>query len=391
MNPYERMLVFRDQEFHNRVATAHATVPGQAGADDPARANLQTAQTYGDLKNQGNGTSNPLFTDQQKQDNQPQQVASAIQTMTGSVGTAPPSGSKTLKASFALHATDTAGKYIAYTTRPARSTRRSMSPRTAQPSCSRRPDSATRVTTPVRRHRASRCLNPAAATMAIDALEGTDWSTSQYAPPHVQAAARTSAACEPARLGDFWTDFWDWLKDAAATITHIIISVAEDIYAGIRVIVDGVAYVFNTIIAGIEQAVNAIGAFFVELGHLIEEVIEALSVLFQFGHIIDTHNILKAELLKRINGDGSTAYPGLVALVIVAPRSSRAPSPTWMPSSSRASRPSPTRSIAWPTRWRARASTQPPGRRRDRALRLHRHAEERRRFVQQCHSRPPGH
>ena len=79
---------------------------------------------------------------------------------------------------------------------------------------------------------------------------------------------------------------------------------------------DGVAHVFTTIITGIEQvALNAIGAFFVELGHLIEEVIEALSVLFQFGHIIDTHNILKAELLNRINGNGTPAYPGLAALV----------------------------------------------------------------------------
>ena len=43
---------------------------------------------------------------------------------------------------------------------------------------------------------------------------------------------------------------------------------------------------------------NAIGGFFIELGHLIEEIIEALSVLFQFGHIIDTHNMLKAELLN---------------------------------------------------------------------------------------------
>ncbi len=90
MDPYERLLVSPDREYHNRVATAHAASADQPGADDPGRANLQTAQTYGDLKNQGNGTSNPLFTDQQKQDNQPQQVARVIQTMTGSVGTTPP-------------------------------------------------------------------------------------------------------------------------------------------------------------------------------------------------------------------------------------------------------------------------------------------------------------
>src|SRR5262249_45460434 len=111
MNPYERMLVIRDQEFHNRVATAHSTDPSQAGADDPTRANLQTSQKYGDLKNQGSGSSNQLFSAQQKQANQPQQVASAIQTMTGAVGSAPASGSKAVKASFSLHATESAASY----------------------------------------------------------------------------------------------------------------------------------------------------------------------------------------------------------------------------------------------------------------------------------------
>ena len=160
-------------------------------------------------------------------------------------------------------------------------------------------------------------LNPAAATMAIDALDGTDWSTSAFAPQHVQAAAAAAAVGGQRLLGgDFWTDFWDWLKGAVATVTHVIVSVAEDIYAGIRVIANGVAHVFNVIITGIEQVANAIGAFFIELGHLIEELIEALSVLFQFGHIIDTHNLIKTELLNRINGvAGNSNYPGFAALI----------------------------------------------------------------------------
>ncbi len=155
-------------------------------------------------------------------------------------------------------------------------------------------------------------LSPAQATLAIDALDGQDWHSSQYAPPRVQLAAQTGTL----HLGSWWGAFWDWLKGAVATVTHVIISVAEDIYAGIRVIVNGVAHVFQAIIAGIEEAVQAIGAFFVELGKLIEQMIEALSVLFQFGHIIDTHNILKNELLNRINGvAGNAAYPGLATLV----------------------------------------------------------------------------
>jgi hypothetical protein len=313
MDPYERLLVYPDREYHNRVATAHATVAGQAGADDPARANLQTAQKYGNLQQQGKGSANPLFTDQQKQDNQPQEVANAIQTMTGAVGGAPPAGSRSLKAAWSLRAVDNAARYVAYRDTPGAqyspvNIAATRSVVVLQPTgfSYSQGSSSTPVFT---------SLTPAAATRAIDALDGQDWSTSQHAPAHVQAAARASTNAGRVHLGDFWSDFWDWIKGAVATITHIVVSIAEDIYTGIRVIVDGIAYVFNTIIAGIEQVANAIGAFFIELGHLIEEVIEALSVLFQFGHIIDTHNILKAELLKRINGDGSTSYPGLASIV----------------------------------------------------------------------------
>ncbi len=190
MDPYERMLVYRDREFHNRVASAHATDAGQAGADDPTRANLQTAQTYGDLKNQGKGTSNPLFTDQEKQDKQPQNVASAIQRMTGSVGTAPPKTSKRLAASWSLHAVDTPGKYVPYPDTPGAQ----YSPVNVAA------DRAAVVLQPGGLSYASSNdgsapsayadLSPAEATLAIDALDGHDWHSSQYAPPRVQAAAQ---------------------------------------------------------------------------------------------------------------------------------------------------------------------------------------------------------
>ena len=90
MDPYERMLIYRDREFHNRVAAAHATTPGQSGADDPTRPNLQTAQKYGAAAKERRQHRATLFTADEQQQGQPQQVASAIQKMTGSVGTAPP-------------------------------------------------------------------------------------------------------------------------------------------------------------------------------------------------------------------------------------------------------------------------------------------------------------
>ena len=64
MDPYERMLIYRDREFHNRVSTAHATDPSQAGADDPTRANLQTARNTAQLQKQGKlRSTTALFTD----------------------------------------------------------------------------------------------------------------------------------------------------------------------------------------------------------------------------------------------------------------------------------------------------------------------------------------
>ena len=61
---------------------------------------------------------------------------------------------------------------------------------------------------------------------------------------------------------------------------------------------------------------NAIGAFFIQLGHLIEEIIEALSVLFQFGHIIDTQHLLLAELTNRIQGVArQSTSPGLATIL----------------------------------------------------------------------------
>ncbi|MBV9172420.1 MAG: PQQ-like beta-propeller repeat protein [Chloroflexi bacterium] len=312
MDPYERMVIYRDREFHNRVSTAHASTPTQPGADDPTRANLQTAQAYGAVQKGGANTGTALFTDEQKQQNQPQNVANAIAKMTSAVGTTPPKSSKSLKASWSLRTVDTPGKYIVYTDTPgaqyspvnvAGSRPAVVLQMTGLSYTSSNDGSAPLVyTTP----------SPAEATMAIDALDGQEWLTSVHATARVKAAAQAGRL----HLGSWWDDFWSWLKGAAATVTHVIISVGEDIYLGIRAVADGIAHVFRMIISGIEEVANAIGAFFIQLGRLIEEIIEALSVLFQFGHIIDTHNILKTELLNRINGvPGNASYPGLASLL----------------------------------------------------------------------------
>ena len=353
MNPYERMLVFRDQEFHNRVATAHATDPSQAGADDPTRANLQTAQTYGDPRTRAKAPATHCSPTQQKQHNQPQQVANAIQTMTGSVGTAPPSGSKTLQGVLqpACHRHARAS-YIAYTDTPG--AQYSPVNVAAEPRRRRAPDDGGSAT---RSNNDGTCAAAFSTLIAGRSHAGhrragwpglatsrTHRRTSRRRPPASRGRRCTCGRLLGRLLGLAQGRGGDHHARHRQRGGGHLRSASASSSTGSRTS-------SRRSSPASSRRLNAIGAFFVELGHLIEEIIEALSVLFQFGHIIDTHNILKAELLKRINGDGTASLPG--------PRRpgdgstlghARAPSPRWTRSSSRASRPSTTSSIAWPTR-----------------------------------------
>ena len=73
MDPYERVVVNPDQEYHSRVTTAHA----DATDDDPDKVNLTTAHNY---------KGDPLFTEDEKNQGQPQNCADAVRQMNKGVG-----------------------------------------------------------------------------------------------------------------------------------------------------------------------------------------------------------------------------------------------------------------------------------------------------------------
>ncbi|MBV9600128.1 MAG: hypothetical protein JOZ87_25170, partial [Chloroflexi bacterium] len=303
MDPFERMVIYRDREFHNRVATAHSVSDSSSAAyDDPTRLNLHGARTY------GNG---PLFTNAEKQQGQPQQVASAIQTMTSSVGTSAPTAPARLRASRTHAAGDTAARYLLSTDTPG--TQYAPTNTAAERSAVvLRTGGLSYTTNNQRSAPAYQTVTPAQATLAIDALDGNDWKTSRYATPRVQAAVQAGAV----QVSGFWDDFWGFVKQGVALVTDVIVAVGGEIYAGIRFVVDGVAHVFRTVVDTIEQVAQIIGSFFIELGKKIAAIVEALSILFQFDHVIDTQNLLKAELLRRINGvSGDPRYPGFSSIV----------------------------------------------------------------------------
>ena len=295
MDPYERLVVFPDREFHNRLATTHATPAGRPGRADPTRINLSTAQSYGPLQRGGAPGGPSLFTpgERQQQPPQPQQVAQAIQTMTTATAGSPAAGGGSATAGRAAsrggagagaaalgapgdgHAGRGAATWPTTTCRGPATPRRTPRRPGRRRSSSRRA-SPTPATTPAPPP-AYRPLTPAAARRR---------STPCRAPPGSRARRpRPTSGRRPgpaqcgalgAGVGSWWSDFWDWLKGAAAGITHFIVSVAEEVYVGIRYVVGTIVYVFKQVVHAVEEVAHAIGALFVALAKVIEKVVEAL-------------------------------------------------------------------------------------------------------------------
>ncbi|MGE0274447.1 MAG: tectonin domain-containing protein [Nitrospiraceae bacterium] len=317
MDPYERIVVNPDQEFHARVTTAHAN----AGDDDPDKVNLQTAHNY-------NGAS--LFTDQEKSQGQPQNCADAVAQMNKGVGLSGGASratfAKVMQAVTGNGSTAGVGdeaqpdKYLAY----ADLTGASHFP-TNIPAV--RPAN---VTAPMGLHfvrpqddksspPALTAIHLTDALAAIDELPPTN-PDAPWLTPSLGAQGDESRVIV-GRAEDLFTNFWTWLRgavqQAVAYITHIIVAVGEDIVVGIRLIVNGVEQVFKAVIKVIEDIAAAIGSFFQMLEKLIEDVIAALSVLFQFGEIMKTHRWMATEIMRLVNGDPNdrTNYPGFATTI----------------------------------------------------------------------------
>jgi hypothetical protein len=292
MDNSERMVIYPDHEFHQRVMTAHA----DAADDDPGKVNLVTAQDY-------NG--NPYFTSQEKSGNVPQQTATSVQQVgnaigvgTGASGSAVAGRLGTVAAKYATY-TDTGGLnyYPADTI-----AQRPLPPPAAA--------FALHIHCPADGPPAHNVLSLPEAGAVIDGLQGDPWT-----PPSAGAASG------PAPLGGWWDDFWNWVKtkveNAVKVIEEVVITVADVVQVAIQVMDNGIQKVFHWVVKKLEDAVKAIGSFFLALGKLIVRTVEALSLLFNFKEILITHHQIQSLMDKLIKGDPQDpqTYPGLVGLI----------------------------------------------------------------------------
>jgi hypothetical protein len=295
MDPFERIMVYPDHEWHGRVAQSNINAQ-----PDPGKPNLNTAYKY-------DGT--PLFTsDETKPGGTTTNVANAVGQMNSGLnpgGNSPAAFAGALKT---LHGSNPIAPYVAYTTLGGMhyGPNNARAKRTATVSAPfgfqlSKPQGGAHTYTP---------LTHSDARSAIDALTGKPWDPNN--PNGTAAASGAPATFVIQRGSDLFTDFWNWLKGVVANIENVIVSVADDIMVGINFIANGVEQAFRAVIKVIEDVVNAIGSFFLQLLKAIEDLIAALSILFHFGEIMWTHRWLvslltyQKEQLKTIMANNKT-------------------------------------------------------------------------------------
>jgi hypothetical protein len=293
MDPFERILVYPDHEWHGRASTSYADSSADPNRPDPSKPNLSTAYRY-------DGTQ--LFSDDEKNQGAPTNVANAVAQMNAGLKPGGNSSASIAGALQTLHGSNPDTPYVAYpdlggmhygpNNARARRTATVYAPFGLMLN---KPQGGPHTFTP---------MSHSDARNAIDALDGTPWDPRN---PNGTAASDARVTVVVGRSENIFTDFWNWLvgeiNQAVQAIENVIVSVADDIVVGINFIVNGVKQVFRAIIKVVDDVVNAIGSFFLQLAKLIEEVIEALSVLFHFGEIIWTHNWLKEQFTTLFQND----------------------------------------------------------------------------------------
>jgi outer membrane protein assembly factor BamB len=300
MDPYERVVIYPDREFHGRLSTTNAS-----GAGDPRTIDLASATPYADA-------TKPLF-----DADQAHAVAGAVQQALKGVGmgaTVPPAGAGD-PARDALAGASVAGRHAAAHVARADAPGRyvalpdltGLSYFPADTPSTRTAVIATPIGMALTSDGSFTAMPAAKAAEAIDGL----------------------GAGLGASVGGVFDDFkqlWASVKAGEAKVARVVISVANDVYLGIEYkLIDGVSRVFNQVVRDVEDVAAAIGSFFVMLGKKLAEVLEALSQLLHLEQVFAT-----ADLIREIFDAcfDSTNPNGLHAILTRAKEGSEAFFPT---------------------------------------------------------------
>lgn len=260
MDPNERIVIYPDQEFHARLPNMTA----DPANDDPDTINLATGTNYDNIK---------VFTDQ----NQAAMVAGAVSNASSSLGLG---GNSSGNSGGSPGGSPSTQPFIAYADLPGVRYFPANTPAARVPS----PEGALGLSLNQDGTNTFVTMGFADAAALIDSLDGATEDRLLGLPP-----------------GSWFSSIWDDIKSGAAVIEQIAVSIADVIYIGIQYVIRGVKHVVREVVRDIEDVVTLIGAFFIKLGKLFEDMIELLSLLLHFEQIIATYKILKPALLGQVN------------------------------------------------------------------------------------------
>ncbi len=286
MDPAERIVVYPDAEFHQRLASVIADPQG----DDPTSINLSTAKPYG-------GT--PLFSSQ----DQAQQMAKAVRQLADAAGLGGGGGGVSAAAGTgvadaparpaALHApagrrlapafaqTGTAGRYVPYADLTGMAYFAADTP-------------------------AARAVVAGAAMgLVVDADGGTLSVTSAAG---AAAAADALQGLPPADVGgffSFWESLWDDIKKGAAELKHVVVIVARDVGVVIHYYEEGVEHVLRAIVSSLADLAATVATWFLSLlpRKAIVEILQAVGISWDAFRIPATQKAIEGWI-----NDGLASY-----------------------------------------------------------------------------------
>jgi hypothetical protein len=290
MDPYERIVAFVDQQWHDHMTNATNNYTDDGTNPDPQKPNLSTVHNY---------RGEPLYDSDDKADNVPQKVANSIAQMKNgaSVGQAGPAAlAKTLKT---LHATNSAASYVAYTDLPVMH----YLPNNAQ---ARRPALAGAPTGFVFSRDAvtkKSTFTPMTHSDARNQMDSVTQGVARWDPNSVSVNAalqgsrpQGAGAIQSKRKNGF-QKLWDWIKQGLAAIENVIVSVTDEVLTTISMILpDGARQVFQWVAQAIEDVVNVIGMIINMFETAIDDFIAAIGLNTFFDELFNTQDWMTKQI-----------------------------------------------------------------------------------------------
>jgi hypothetical protein len=290
MDPYERIIVFLDQSWHERMTNATNDYNDNGKNPDPDKPNLSTVRN---LKGE------PLFDADDRADDAPQKVANSIAQMKQATNAGQSGAASLAGALKTLHASNSAASYVAYSDLPGMH----YSPNNAlsrRPAVAVAPMGMAFSRDPKTKKSTLTSLTHTDASNQMDALtQGVPrWDPDNPAVVAVLAKNQPQGAhAVLSKRKNGFEKLWDWIKQGLADIENVLVSVTDTVLTTISMILpDGARQVFQWIAQGIEDVVHAIGMIINMFEKAVDDIIDALGLWTFFDEWFNTQDWLTTQI-----------------------------------------------------------------------------------------------